>query len=152
MTLVIREAVVEDVDAIVRLVNAGGPDGKARAELPTELPPTYRETFAKIARDPNASLVVATLDGAVVGTYHVTYLTYLHAAGRQDAQIEAVHVAAAMRGRGIGEEMMKHAIEAARARGCRRVQLTTDKRRKDAHRFYTRLGFEASHEGMKLVL
>ncbi|MEJ7601268.1 MAG: GNAT family N-acetyltransferase [Kofleriaceae bacterium] len=105
-----------------------------------------------MAGDPNAGLTVATLDGIVVGTYHVTYLTYLHAPGRQDAQLEAVHVAAAMRGRGIGEALMQHAIEISRARGCRRVQLTTDKRRDAAHRFYRRLGFESSHEGMKLPL
>jgi GNAT superfamily N-acetyltransferase len=148
--MVIRNATIDDVDAIVRLSNAGGPDGKPRTELPVVLPAGYREAFAKIAGDPKVELMVATIDDAVIGTFHVTYLTYLTGAGREDAQIEAVHVAEAMRGRGIGREMMSWAIERARTRGCRRVQLTTDKRRGDAHRFYARLGFVASHEGMKL--
>jgi GNAT superfamily N-acetyltransferase len=79
-------------------------------------------------------------------------MTYLSGAGRYDCQIEDVHVDRFWRNRGIGSLMMRWAIEFASARDCRRVQLTTDKRRKDAHRFYERLGFILSHEGAKLML
>lgn len=148
----IRRAVVGDVETIVRLANAGGPGGVEREKLPAVLPPVYAETFARIAADPAQELMVATEDGAVVGTFHLTFLTSLAARGRRDLQVEAVHVAASHRNRGIGARMMEHALERARAEGCRRVQLTTDKARRDAHRFYERLGFRATHEGMKLAL
>jgi len=72
--------------------------------------------------------------------------------GGHVAQVESVHVASDLRRRGIGEAMMRHAIEEARRRGCHRLQLTSNKRRVDAHRFYTRLGFVQSHEGFKLPL
>lgn len=149
--MLIRKAEEKDVHRIVHLVNLGGPVGK-REDLPDALPPIYAETFRKIVSDPNAYLMVAELDGVVVGTFHLTLITYLAAKGREDAQIEAVHVAEKLRGQQIGTQMMKWAIDFARARNCRRLQLTTDKRRADSHRFYERLGFVATHEGMKLVL
>ena len=96
--------------------------------------------------------MVAEVDGAVVGTFSLTFLANLSNGGREVAQIESVHVAASLRGQRIGEAMLRWAIAASRARGCFRLQLTSDKRRTDAHRFYRRLGFAASHEGMKLAL
>lgn len=152
MKPIMRRATLEDVSTIVRLVNAGGPDGRPKEELPADLPNHYRETFAGLAQDPNVHLMVAELDGQIIGTLRLNFITYLAGKGKDDAQIEAVHVAEKYRNRGVGHFMMTWAIEQARKHGCRRVQLTTNKRRLDAHRFYKRLGFEASHEGMKLSL
>ena len=89
--------------------------------------------------------MVAEVSGKIVGTFHLTFLIYLAGAGREDCQIEAVHVDAAWRNHGLGTKMMDWAIDAAKRRGCRRLQLTTNKNRKDAHRFYERLGFSLSH-------
>jgi GNAT superfamily N-acetyltransferase len=92
-------------------------------------------------------------DGAeVVATMQLTFIAGLSRRGALRMQIEAVRVAASQRGRGLGAAMMEWAIERARLRGCAVVQLTTDKSRTDAHRFYQRLGFLASHEGLKLTL
>jgi GNAT superfamily N-acetyltransferase len=92
------------------------------------------------------------LDDEVVGTLQLTVIPGLARAGALRAQEEAVRVRADLRGRGIGEAMMRWVVAEARARGCALVQLTTDKRRADAHRFYARLGFTASHQGFKLRL
>lgn len=119
---------------------------------PSNLPVSYFEAFRRIDADPNCELMVAESNGLVIGTFHVTYLTYLPAAGREDCQIENVHVDQAWRNQGVGRKMMEWAISRAKERNCRRVQLTTNKRRKDAHRFYQRLGFELSHEGAKRAL
>lgn len=151
MELIFRKANVADVDTIVRLANLGGPEGKPRAELPAALPAGYQQAYATIASDPHQALMVVEKDGAIIGTFHMTYITYLAGGGRPDLQIEAIHVAAAYRGKGIGTKMLQWAIAEARTKNCRRVQLTTDKRRRDAHRFYERLGFVFSHEGAKLV-
>lgn len=148
----IRRATVADVDRIVRLANSGGPDGKARNELPDVLDDAYFAAFQRIDADPQQALMVAEHGGVVIGTFQMTYLTYLAAAGREVCQIESVHIAEAWRGHGIGTEMMEWAIAQAHKRGCRRVQLTTNKKRKDAHRFYERLGFKLTHEGAKLEL
>jgi GNAT superfamily N-acetyltransferase len=150
--LVIRDAQPQDLDTLVRLVNEGGPDGNPRETVPDRLPSHYLETFRIIAEDSRARLIVAELNGRIVGTFHLVYLTYLAGKGREDAQLEAVHVSRDHRNQGIGAAMMRWAIEEARKRNCRRVQLTTNKARTSAHRFYERLGFEATHEGMKLLL
>lgn len=110
------------------------------------------QAFETIDSEPNHLLMVAEQDGTIVGTFHLTFLTYLAAAGHPDAQIEAIHVAAAHRRQGIGTLMLQWAIEEAKRRECRRVQLTTDKRRTEAHVLYQRLGFRFSHEGAKLCL
>jgi len=152
VVLTIREARREDIETVVRLTNAGGPEGVPRAELPEVLPKSYFDAFETIRAESNHHLYVAECDGRIVGTFHLTFLTYLAAAGRQDAQIEAIHVAASHRRHGIGTRMLEWAIDQARHRGCRRVQLTTDKRRSEAHKLYLRLGFEFTHEGAKLKL
>ena len=150
--LAIRKATEGDVDTIVRLVNAGGPEGKPRTVLPKDLPTEYLEAFRRIASDENEWLMVAEVDREIVGTFHMTFITYLHAAGRPDCQVEAIHVAEKHRGKGFGSQMLKWAIRCAREKRCRRLQLTTDKRRVEAHPFYEKLGFIFSHEGAKLVL
>jgi GNAT superfamily N-acetyltransferase len=97
-------------------------------------------------------LAVAEQDGRVVGCLQISFIPGLSRLGMWRGQIEAVRVASGQRGSGLGKAMLAWAIEQCRARGCGLVQLTTDKRRPQAHRFYESLGFEASHEGMKLTL
>lgn len=115
-------------------------------------PADYRDAFEAIAADPRNELVVAEHDGAVVAMMQLTYIPSLSRLGAERMQIEAVRVRSDLRGRGLGQQMIEWALERGRQRGCRLAQLTTDKRRVDAHRFYLRLGFKATHEGMKLVL
>lgn len=108
--------------------------------------------FAAIDADPAHDLVVAVIEGAVVGTLQVSYLPGLSRRGALRAQVEAVRVAAAHRSCGLGAAMLTWAVGEARRRGCALVQLTTDDARADAHRFYERLGFAATHRGYKLFL
>ncbi len=145
----LRPARRGDVAAIVALL-ADDVHGAAR-ETPAQLD-GYYAAFDQIAGDANQELVVAERDGVVVGTFQLSFIPQLGHGGRRVAQIEAVRVAAPLRGRGLGAEMMRWAVERARAAGCVRVQLTSNKERADAHRFYERLGFRRSHEGFKLYL
>lgn len=149
--LLIRRASEDDLLAIVSLLKADSM-GNAREDLGPPLPDSYVEAFREIAADPRCALMVAELDGVVVGTFQRCFLRHLTFRGARVAQLESVHVAAPRRGQGIGNAMMQWAIEEARAAGCNRVQLTSHKSRTDSHRFYHRLGFVASHEGMKLFL
>jgi GNAT superfamily N-acetyltransferase len=96
--------------------------------------------------------MVADIDGAVVGSFQLTILPHLAGQGRPVAQLESVHVLASHRRRGIGGKMLSWAVKRAADMGCRRIQLTSNKRRKDAHRFYERQGFHATHEGFKRSL
>ncbi len=149
---VIRHASWDDVDAIVRLANQGGPDGKPRRELPERLPDGYRIAFEAIEPDENNLLMVAEWNQQIVGTFQMTMVTTLTAGGQPDALLESVHVAAEHRRKGLGQAMMRWAIDEAKRRNCRRMQLTSDKRRTEAHAFYENLGFVLSHEGAKLLL
>jgi GNAT superfamily N-acetyltransferase len=108
--------------------------------------------FEAIDADPHNELIVAELDGTVVGTCQLTFTPSLSRGGAERMTIEAVRVSRDLRGGGIGRAMMRWALDRARERGCGVAQLTTDKRRGDAHRFYETLGFAASHVGMKLTL
>jgi GNAT superfamily N-acetyltransferase len=146
-----RRATVADLPAIVALL-ADDPLGAAREDARVPLAPSYVEAFAAIAADANQFLAVAEEDGRVVGTLQLSFIPGLARRGAWRAQIEAVRVAADRRGTGLGERFFAWAIDQARARGCRLVQLTTDKSRPDAHRFYARLGFVATHEGYKRAL
>ena len=146
-----RAATADDLPAIIALL-MDDELGKLREDLGPPLNPRYLEAFEAIAGDPNQLLAVADQDGQVVGCLQLTFIPGLSHSGMWRGQIEAVRVAAALRGGGVGREMLRWAIEQSRARGCGLVQLTTDKRRTDAHRFYAGLGFTASHEGMKLSL
>jgi GNAT superfamily N-acetyltransferase len=144
----IRPATQNDVPAIVAML-ADDPLG-ARREQPGD--PAYLAAFTALAADPRQLLVVAEQDGAPVGTLQLTFIPGLSRRGATRAQIEAVRVWADRRGSGLGQELVRWAIDTARERGCVLVQLTTDNSRTDAHRFYERLGFQASHVGMKLPL
>lgn len=113
----------------------------------------YEQAFEAIDRDPAHVLLAAEDPGSdVVGTLQVSFLPGLSRRGGWRAQIETVRVAVALRGQGLGSQMIRWALEEATERGCALVQLTTDKQRADAHRLYERLGFRATHEGMKLAL
>jgi GNAT superfamily N-acetyltransferase len=146
-----RRARQLDVPAIVRLL-ASDPLGATRETSGTGALPEAFEAFEAFDADPRQFLVVAELDGRVVGTLQLTFIPSLTYRGGERAQIEAVRVDAGSRDRGLGRAMVGWAIEQARARGCRLVQLTTDQRRPDALRFYQSLGFRATHAGMKLPL
>jgi GNAT superfamily N-acetyltransferase len=146
-----RAATAEDLPAILAML-IDDELGKLREDLSTPLNPAYLAAFDAIDRDPNQLLAVADRDGVVVGCFQLSFLAGLSHDGAWRGQIEGVRIAASQRGSGLGKAMMEWAIAQCRARGCRMVQLTTDKRRHDAHRFYARLGFVASHEGMKLEL
>jgi GNAT superfamily N-acetyltransferase len=150
--IVLRRARAADVQAIAGLLAddqlGAGRDGvRTAADLAA-----YERAFRLIDSDPAHLLVVADAVGAVVGTMQLSFLPGLARRGALRAQIEAVRVAAVWRGRGLGSAMLRWAIDEARRRGCGLVQLTTDKSRGDAHRFYAELGFVASHEGLKLAL
>ena len=146
-TLVIRPATLDDVPTIVAML-ADDPLG-ARRESPGD--PAYEKAFAVIDADPHQYLAVAEVGGEVVGTLQLTFIPGLSRRGATRALIEAVRVRADHRGAGLGKRLAEWAIEESRARGAALVQLTTDASRTDAHRFYERLGFTASHVGMKLV-
>jgi GNAT superfamily N-acetyltransferase len=117
-----------------------------------DIPAEYHAAFEAIAADARNQLVVAEIGGEVVGCFQLSFIPGLTYHGGEWATVESVRVARAMRGRGIGKAMMQHAIRLAKTRGCVKVQLTTDKRRAEAHAFYRSLGFVASHEGMMLKL
>jgi GNAT superfamily N-acetyltransferase len=145
--VIFRSATEADLPAIVALladdVIGAGREGASDAYLPA---------FRAVDADPRNHLVVAEADGEVAATLQLTYIPGLSRKGIERAQIEAVRVAAAHRRRGLGRQMIAWAIDQARERGCGLVQLTSDKRRADAIRFYESLGFEPTHEGLKLPL
>lgn len=145
---IFRRATAADVPAIVALL-ADDVLGAAR-EKPGD--PAYDAAFAAIEADPNQFLAVVEEGSAVIGCLQLTFLPGLSHRGLWRGQVESVRIAASHRGGGLGRRMFDWAIERCRERGCGMVQLTTDKSRADARRFYESLGFTASHEGMKLVL
>ncbi|GAA4065628.1 GNAT family N-acetyltransferase [Actinomadura miaoliensis] len=146
-----REATRDDLPQIVGLL-ADDALGAARESPGEVLPEYYLRAFEAIADDPRNTVIVAELDGVVVGTLQLTYIPSLTHRGGERAQIEGVRVAADQRGHGIGQAMITWAVEQARVRGCRMIQLTTDRRRPEAIRFYQKLGFRPSHTGMKYHL
>jgi ribosomal protein S18 acetylase RimI-like enzyme len=149
--ITIRPARRADLPAIVALL-ADDPLGQTRETVADPLPAAYWQAFDDIAGQSGNHLLVAERGGAVVGCLQMTVIPGLSRRGMKRGLIEAVRVAAACRGLGIGEDLIRHAIEISRAAGCGLVQLTSDNTRTDAHRFYERLGFVASHIGMKVAL
>jgi GNAT superfamily N-acetyltransferase len=145
----IRRARREDVESIVRLlVDDQLGAGRDSAD---DLGP-YLKAFEDIDADASQHLMVADLGGEVVGTLQLTIIPGLARKGALRGQVEAVRVRSDQRGSGLGGELMAWAIDESRRRGCALVQLTSDQSRVDAHRFYLRLGFAASHQGFKLTL
>lgn len=146
-----RPATRNDVADIIRLL-ADDPLGAKRERYEDPLPSNYYDAFKAIDTDPNNELVVACNNEQVIGVLQLTFIPYLTYQGGWRALIEGVRVNAALRSEGVGRTMFEWAISRAKQRGCHLVQLTMDKRRPDARRFYESLGFQATHEGMKLHL
>lgn len=149
MRLNYRKATKEDIPAIIKML-AQDKLGKLRENYREPLPETYYQAFDRIERDENQELIVIENEEEVIGTLQLSFIPYLTYRGGIRAQIEAVRIRKDMRGQGIGEQLFRWAIARAKARGAHLLQLTTDKQRPEAVRFYEKLGFRASHEGMKL--
>ncbi|QCD56939.1 GNAT family N-acetyltransferase [Streptomyces hawaiiensis] len=147
--LEIRAAAADDVPAIVAML-ADDPLG-AQRESPDDLAP-YLAALERLSADPNQRLVVAVREGRVVGTLQLTVIPGLSRRGATRSIIEGVRIHADERGSGLGTQLIEWAIDTSRDQGCQLVQLTSDRTRTDAHRFYERLGFTASHTGFKLPL
>src|SRR5215510_2147941 len=137
-----------DLPSIVRLL-ADDDLGSQRERHEEPLPETYYSAYDEINKDPNHELIIAELNGEVIGTLHLMFLPSISFQGGLRAQVESVRVDKNYQGKGIGSDMMRWTIERAKARGTHVVQLTTHKSRADAHRFYERLGFKGTHLGMK---
>lgn len=146
-----RPATVDDLPAIIAML-ADDALGSAREDWSVPPAAAYVEAFGAVDADPNQCLAVAVKDEQVVGCLQITFVPGLSRLGMWRGQIESVRIHADFRGSGLGREMLLWAIEQCRARRCGLVQLATDKSRSEALRFYESLGFEASHEGMKLGL
>ncbi len=146
-----RLAAAADLPALLRLL-ADDTVAQARGGYTPELTPAVTAAFDEIARDPNNELWIGERDGEAVAMLQLTLIPGLSRGGMKRALIEAVRVRADVRGQRIGQALMAHVTARAKAAGCGLMQLTTDKRRIDAHRFYERLGYVASHVGMKKVL
>lgn len=146
-----RLATEQDLERIVEML-ADDVLGATREQFVLPLPEVYREAFQAIDADPNNELIVACLDNEVVGVQQITFTPYLTRQGGWRATIEGVRTSSSVRGKGIGTELINYAVQRAKDRGCHLIQLTTDKKREDALRFYERLGFVATHEGMKMIL
>ena len=149
--VVFRKAERRDVPAIVRLL-ADDALGAERERVEDPLPDSYYRAFEAMSAQAGNEMIVGDLAGRVVACLQLSITHGLARQGRVRATIEAVRVASDIRGQRLGERLVMFAIDRARAAGAGLMQLTTDKSRKDAHRFYERLGFKSSHEGMKLDL
>lgn len=150
MTLIFRKARASDLAVIVGLLRDDD-IGRDREDAAQDMA-AYHSAFAEIDADPNQFLCVVMQDEQIVGTLQLTMIPGLSRRGAKRGQIEAVRVARDHRGEGIGCEMFDWAIAQCKAQGCALIQLTTDKARADAHRFYDSLGLQASHTGYKLQL
>jgi len=144
-----RKAIPADLPAIVRLL-ADDALGQSREIVSDPVDARYAAAFAAIEADPNQLLAVAVDDGEqIVGCLQLSFIPGLSRTGMWRGQIESVRIAASQRGSGLGSRMIEWAVERAAERGCKLVQLTSDKARPDAIRFYEKLGFVAGHEGLK---
>lgn len=150
-TLCFRQATEDDLGSIVKMF-ADDDLGNTRERYEHPLPESYRKAFHAINSDPNIELIVACDDDRVVGVQQITFTPHIVRQGGWRATIEGVRVLSSYRSHRVGTQLMQWAIERAKEHGCQTVQLTTDKSRVDALRFYERLGFKASHEGLKLHL
>lgn len=146
-----RPAASYDLVALVEML-ADDHLGQTRESPGEPVHAGYAAAFAAIQEDPNNELIVCESDGNLLGMLQITFIPGLSYVGAWRAQIEGVRVSSSARNAGIGQRLVERAIERARDNACVVVQLTSDKRRLDALRFYERLGFTASHEGMKLWL
>ena len=151
MSLSYRAATHDDLFTLVAML-ADDNLGAAREDISTPLNQAYSTAFDAIDADPNNELIVVEREGQIVGTLQLTFIPYLTYIGSWRCLIEGVRIHKDFRGQGLGTQFFKWAIQRAKERGCHMVQLTSDKQRTDAIRFYESLGFVASHEGFKLKL
>lgn len=151
MSPIIRDATAADLEAVIEIARAGAIE--ANRYPPLDLAdPNYMQVFEIIENDPNHRLIVLEIDNQVAGTLFLSFLPDLLGPGQWRGQLENVHIRADQRGKGLGGMLIDWAIEQCRQRNCTLVQLTSNKKRNDAHRFYERRGFKRSHDGFKLSL
>jgi GNAT superfamily N-acetyltransferase len=146
----IRPAKRGDLPAIVRLF--GDDDLAAKHPAHLTLTDSQYAAFDAIEQDPHNHVYVAEMGGAVIGTFQLTFIRQLSYGGCLVAQVESVHVDSGVRSHGVGARMMDFARAEAERRGAFRLQLTSNLKRERAHRFYERLGYRATHKGLKLSL
>ena len=151
MQLTFRKALLTDIAQLVSML-ADDELGAMREDISRPLNQNYLNTFSEIDRDANNELIVAESNAEIIGMLQLTFIPYLTYVGSWRCLIEGVRIHADHRGQGLGAEFFKSAIERAKARKCKIVQLTSDKGRPSALRFYETLGFKATHEGFKLKL
>lgn len=147
----IRRALRCDLSALVAIFAADGVGGHADTVDPSALP-HYQAAFDRIAASTDTRLFVAEVDGVIAGTFQIVFLTALTGRGATNLLVKAVHTRRDLRGQGIGSAMMTYCIDLARCEGVRRIQLSSNAARLDAHRFYERLGFEPTHKGYTLTM
>lgn len=146
-----RIAAEQDLERIVEML-ADDVLGSKRERNERPLPDSYLKAFEAINADPNNELVVACRRDEIIGVQQITFTPYITHQGGWRATIEGVRTSSSERGKGLGTELIRFGIQRAKERGCHLVQLTTDKKREDALRFYESLGFKATHEGLKMSL
>ncbi len=149
--LTFRDATPADLPFITGLIDSD-PVAAARDPAHADDPQQQREAFAAIAADPNHRLIVAMAGDVPVGSFQLSFIPGVSRQGAWRGQIESVRITPEFQGSGYGSTMMEWAVAQCRLRGCGLVQLTSDVTREDAHRFYDRLGFRATHTGFKLKL
>jgi GNAT superfamily N-acetyltransferase len=150
-SLTVRDATRDDLPSLIRLFAEDSIGGHGDTTDPVALP-QYESAFTAIEESPNDLLFVGVVEGDVVATAQVTFITSLTGRGTRRMAIEAVQTRADMRGKGVGSRLINHCLDVARERGIALVQLTSNAKRTDAHRFYERLGFEKTHAGFKMRL
>ena len=150
-TVSARPALINDLPAIVGLL-ADDVLGQGREDIGLPLHSNYFDAFEAIEDDPNQVFVVFEAEGVIVGCLQLSFIPGLSRQGAWRGQIESVRISSERRGAGLGQEMLSWAIDTCRERGCRIIQLTSDKARKDAAEFYRALGFVASHQGFKQTI
>lgn len=149
MDLLYRRAVEKDLPALVEMLEDDDL-GRKREDLSKPLNDLYVDAFNSISSDPNNELIVACYDDNIIGMLQLTFIPYLTYIGSWRCLVEGVRIHSKYRGQGLGKKLFKWAIVRAQDKNCRLIQLTSDKARADALRFYKSLGFVASHEGFKL--
>lgn len=151
MDLIYREAKENDLLELVKMI-ADDKLGSKREDATEPLNECYTKAFQKIDSDPNNELVVAILNEKIIGMMQLTFIQYLGLMGSMRCNINGVRVHSQYRGQGYGTKIIKWGIQRAKDKGCKQVQVTSDKQRERAIRFYQQLGFETSHEGLRLKL
>lgn len=144
-----HHATLDDLSSIIELL-ANDALGSQRENFTTPLPRQYIDAFNKITNNKDAELIVIKKNEKIIAVAQINYLQYLTYQGRMRAQIEGVRVHQDYRGKGVGKQLFEYLIKSAQQRGCHLIQLTTDKARPSAFKFYESLGFKPSHEGFKL--